>query len=67
MNDEGYSRKIFVQKKVEILNFELQKRYIPQKKAKIMYNSDSARKGTIFCKKNIFFEFLDFRVMIEAG
>ena len=30
--------KIFKQKKVKISNFELQKRYIPQKKAKNMYS-----------------------------
>ena len=43
--------KIFKQKKVKISNFELQKRYIPQKKAKNIYNSDSARKSVNFCKK----------------
>ena len=43
--------KIFKQKKVKISNFELQERYIPQKKAKNMYNSDSARKSVNFCKK----------------
>ena len=47
--------KIFKQKKVKISNFELQKRYIPQKKAKNIYNSDSARKSVNFCKKKIFF------------
>ena len=47
--------KIFKQKKVKISNFELQKRYIPQKKAKNIYNSDSARKSVNFCKKNAFF------------
>ena len=47
--------KIFKQKKVKISNFELQERYIPQTKAKSMYNSDSARKSVNFCKKDIFF------------
>ena len=47
--------KIFKQKKVKISNFELQKRYIPQKKAKNIYNSDSARKSVNFCKKKFFF------------
>ena len=47
--------KIFKQKKVKISNFELQKRYIPQKKAKNIYNSDSARKSVNFCKKKKFF------------
>ena len=50
--------KNFRPKKVEILNFELQKRYIPQKKAKIMYNWDSYIKSTIFCKKILFLTFL---------
>ena len=50
--------KIFKQKKVEISNFELQVRYIPQKKAKNMYNSDLARKSVNFWKKKIqFFRF----------
>ena len=58
--------KIFKQKKVEISNFELQERYIPQKKAKNMYNSDSAIKSVNFCKKIIFFfNFSDFRDMLE--
>ena len=58
--------KIFKQKKVKISNFELQKRYIPQKKAKNIYNSDSARKSVNFCKKNIFFfNFSDFCDMLE--
>ena len=47
--------KIFKQKKVKISNFELQKRYIPQKKAKNIHNSDSARKSVNFCKKKLFF------------
>ena len=51
--------KIFKQKKVEISNFELQERYIPQKKAKNMYNSDSARKIVNF------YNFSDFRDMLE--
>ena len=51
---------------VKISNFELQKRYIPQKKAKNIYNSDSARKSVNFCKKNaFFFNFSDFRDMLE--
>ena len=62
-----FPMKNFRPKKVKILDFELQKRYIPQKKAKIMYNWDSAIKSTIFCKKKYFFKFLDFRVMFEAG
>ena len=57
--------KIFKQKKVKISNFELQERYIPQKKAKNMYNSDSARKSVNFAKKYIFFNFSDFRDMLE--
>ena len=57
--------KIFKQKKVEISNFELQERYIPQKKAKNMYNSDLARKSVNFYKKNFFFNFSDFRDMLE--
>ena len=53
-------------KKVEISNFELQERYIPQKKAKNMYNSDSARRSVNSCKKKIFFfNFSDFRDMLE--
>ena len=56
----------FQAKKVEISNFELQERYIPQKKAKNMYNSDSARKSVNFCKKKyFFFNFSDFRDMLE--
>ena len=47
--------KIFKRKKVKISNFELQKRYIPQKKAKNIHNSDSARKSVSFCKKDIYF------------
>ena len=58
--------KIFKQKKIEISNFELQERYIPQKKSKNMYNSDSARKSVNFCKKKyFFFNFSDFRDMLE--
>ena len=57
--------KIFKQKKVKISNFELQKRYIPQKKAKNIYNSDSTRKSLNFGKKNFFFNFSDFRDMHE--
>ena len=55
----------FQAKKVKISNFELQERYIPQKKAKNIYNSDSARKSVNFAKKNIFFNFSDFRDMLE--
>ena len=43
--------KFFNPKKVEISNFELQKCYIPQKKAENIYNKDSARKSKISCKK----------------
>ena len=57
--------KIFKQKKDEISNFELQERYIPQKKAKNMYNSDLARKSVNFCKKKFFFNFSDFCDMLE--
>ena len=57
---------IFKQKNLKISNFEQQERYIPQKKAKNMYNSDSARKSVIFCKKKyFFFNFSDFRDMLE--
>ena len=47
-------------KKVKISNFELQKCYIPQKKAENMYNKDSPRKSNISCKKLFFFRFFDF-------
>ena len=47
-------------KKVKISNFELQKCYIPQKKAQNMYNKDSARKSNISSKKKFFFQFFDF-------
>ena len=40
---------------VEISNFELQKSYIPQKKAENVYKTDSARKNKIFGKKKGFF------------
>ena len=42
-------------KKVKISNFELQKCFVPQKKAENMYNTDLARKSTIFLKKIDFF------------
>ena len=45
---------------VEISNFELQKSYIPQKKAENVYKTDSARKNKIFGKKRDFFQFFDF-------
>ena len=45
---------------VEISNFELQKSYIPQKKAENVYKTDSARKNKIFCKKRDFFQFFQF-------
>merc|ERR1711997_1353228 len=52
--------------KVKNSNFELQERYIPQKKAENMYNSDSAIKNVnIFAKKIFFFNFSDFRDMLE--
>ena len=52
--------KNFQGKKVKIKNFELYKCYIPQKKAKNMYNSDSGRKSTISSKKKYFFRFFQF-------
>ena len=59
-NHERCRWKFFKPKKVEIWNFDLQKRYIPQKKAENMYNSDSARKSTILNKKKYFFQFFRF-------
>ena len=54
--------KIFRPKMVEISNFELQKSYIPQKKAENVYKTDSARKKGIFLQKKGFFSiFLIFR------
>ena len=50
----------FKPKKVKILNFELQKCYIPQKKAENIYNKDSARKIKISCKKIDFFSIFRF-------
>ena len=47
--------KFFKPKKVEISNFELQKCFIPQKKAENMYNVDLAKKSNIYCKKRDFF------------
>ena len=52
--------KNFRPKMVEISNFELQKSYIPQKKAENVYKTDSARKNKIFCKKRDFFQFFRF-------
>ena len=46
---------IFEAKKIEISNFELQKCYVPQKKAENMYNKGSARKSKISWKKLDFF------------
>ena len=46
---------IFQAKKHQNFNFELQKSYIPQKKAENMYNMDSARKNENLCKKNDLF------------
>ena len=46
---------IFQAKKHQNFNFELQKSYIPQKKAEYMYKMDSARKNDNLCKKMIFF------------
>ena len=45
---------------VKISNFELQKSYVPQKKAENVYKTDSARKNKIFCKKRDFFNFFNF-------
>ena len=45
---------------VKISNFELQKSYVPQKKAENVYKTDSARKNMIFWKKGIFFNFFYF-------
>ena len=42
-------------KKVKNSKFELQKCYVPQKKAENMYNKDSARKSKISHKKIDFF------------
>ena len=47
----------FKAKQIKTLNFELQKSYIPQKKAKNMYNKDLERKNENFCKKDFFFLF----------
>ena len=49
------SIKKFRGKKSKIFNFELQKCYVPQKKAQTMQNSDSARKSMISFRKIIFF------------
>ena len=43
---------IFGPKIFEISNFELEWCYIPQKKAEIMYNLDSARKSMIYWTKS---------------
>ena len=61
------AEKFSSQTNVEISNFDLQKRYISQKKAENMYNLDSARKSTILYKKICFFHFFDFRGMVRAG
>ena len=45
----------FQVKNIKTSNFELQKSYIPQKKAENMYNIDSGRKNENLCKKMIFF------------
>ena len=45
---------------IKISNFELQKSYIPQKKAENVYKTDSARKNKIFGKKRDFFSIFDF-------
>ena len=50
---------IFQAKKHQNFNFELQKSYIPQKKAENIYNTDSARKSKIFAKYLIFSDFQD--------
>ena len=49
---------------VEISNFELQKSYIPQKKAENVYKTDSARKNMIFYNvlKNVLAESVLFPV-----
>ena len=52
-------------KKVEISNFELQKCYVPQKKAENMYNKVSARKSKSSYKKKFFFDFSFFCLMLE--
>ena len=52
--------KIFKPKKVKIENFELQKRYIHQKRAENIYNSVSAKKRKNFCKKKYFLKFFWF-------
>ena len=52
--------KSFQSKIGQYLKFLIYKSYIPQKKAKNMYNTDSKRKSIIFCKKIIIFEISDF-------
>ena len=47
-------------KNVKITNFEIQKCYIPQKKAENMYNKDSARKVRFLAKNFILFQFFNF-------
>ena len=54
--------KIFKPKKSKLKNFELQKRYIPQNKVENIYNSVSEK---IFAKKKFFWNFSDFRDMLE--
>ena len=50
--------RLFKSKSIKISNFELQKSFIPQKKANNMYNKDSAIKMRIFAKKDFFQFFL---------
>ena len=50
---------------IKISNFELQKSYVPQKKAENVYKTDSARKNMIFIKKGIFSIFSIFHDMLE--
>ena len=52
--------------RVKISKFELQKRYVPQKKAESMCNKDSARKNENLCKKRFsFFNFFNFLDTLE--
>ena len=52
-------------KKVKISNFELQKCFVPQKKAENMHNTDLARKVPFFTKNRFFFHFLIFHLRLE--
>ena len=47
--------KIFNQKNIKIWKFWMYKSYIPQKKAKNMWNTNSKRNSMIFCKGTIAF------------